>query len=347
MIILCQVFDSEVLEALKDAGVDVVKGGPSMTSHHQALDVSMSFREVKRGMRTVPKAEYHGNDSLVANLESYMTAFFAQFPSCRVASGYKTKIFAGIQRLVYVLRGKWFTSTQIIEGFLNCGQHQPHTNPGEGSLTINWDRIMAGTLVEMSDCEKQLLLEKRDVVVAEFLAHGRVTNEFLDAEGIPDTEGAENRDSLTICRQDAQCITHADSSHRIITLRQAMALQANPGYKELQKRSAAAKKRLLTGMKSKIKATSAKARTDLEKARRAGLSKEQKKAEDAEKKALAKAKVEAKAAQKKEQEEKDKDFFTGGELEQLLLEARLAVDVDMNVDDDDDDDDDNDVAEGA
>lgn len=102
-----------------------------------------------------------------------MAEFLHGYSSIEVQSSYKAKIFADIRRLVYVLRGEWFTSNQIRDGFIAYGHVVPEEDNG---LTVYWEKMVAGTLVDLTQEEKALFLAKRDVVIAEVLEKGFVSN---------------------------------------------------------------------------------------------------------------------------------------------------------------------------
>lgn len=65
-------------------------------------------------------------------------------------------------------------------------------------------------------------------VIAEVRRTGRISNEFLDSLNIATTEGAVNRDDLTLCRQDAQLITHVDTVARYVEYKEKREVLADP-----------------------------------------------------------------------------------------------------------------------
>ena len=117
---------------------------------------------------------------------------------------------------MYILtEKKYFTSDKMANGFVKCGQHVKHTKPGES--TVNFPLMMQqwmGEYRELDDELMDLLVQKKPAVVQELIRTGNICNEFLDSLGIPRTEGAVDRDNLTICRQNAFLVTHEDSIAR-------------------------------------------------------------------------------------------------------------------------------------
>lgn len=139
-IIMNQAFDDEVIKEFADAEIDYMKGAPSGTSQHQPADVSSNFRDVKTGMRTVIKEKVNTyNKTLHDNLQTYFREFGQEYPTITVSQSFKTKAIVGLEKLSYVLKGKYFTADKMIKGFLDCGQHV--NTVLEDEPTVSYDTL--------------------------------------------------------------------------------------------------------------------------------------------------------------------------------------------------------------
>ncbi len=156
-IILNQGLDPDVLAAFREAKIDYLKGAPSGTHKHQPADVSTNFRDIKTGMNHVATNNTNTyNASLrkaserafqefetkfaAASSSSSSSSSSAAAASPRLSANLRYRIIIGIERLIHVLRAKYFTSIKIIEGFERCGQHI--REPGDDGCTVSFEGIM-------------------------------------------------------------------------------------------------------------------------------------------------------------------------------------------------------------
>lgn len=229
-IILHQALDAEVLQAFADVGVDYMKGGPSTTSQHQPLDVSTVFRDAKaylkkdlnRRVIVVNQTLSDALDAFFEDLRNHFSVPSTSSSPCEpivVNSGYKSLLCQGIIRVCRILSNKAVTSDKIAQGFAICGHHVEATPEHAG--TVSYDRIMRQIIRDCEDDhDQQEVLESLKTHFNECVEyaqqHGHLSNEFLDQQGLCQQDPQYlNRENLTLCRQDAQIITHVDSIKRI------------------------------------------------------------------------------------------------------------------------------------
>lgn len=212
-VIMQEVFDPDILQRLEFVRCDMVKGGPSATSRHQACDVMVVFRDVKTGLK------YHaliGTDTTNETLRRHMKVMCKEFEeefSIELPQPLREKILLACEKITFVMRDKYVTPSKIAKGFVDCGQHV--LGAGPGMSTVSYDRIMSASLsTDITVEEFDRMREMRPLVIAKFIEDGRVLNTYLDELGIVADPSATDRDNLTLCRQDCQLITHADTIHR-------------------------------------------------------------------------------------------------------------------------------------
>lgn len=146
-IIMQEAFNEEVLSGFKEAETDNLKGGPSVSSHHQACDVSPNFRDVKIGVKVHTAASTNTNDPfLQRNLTALFTQFKEEFPSVVLPEGFVTRFTCACEMIVFVMKGKYYNPTKTEKGFIECGQHVKSSLPGQS--TVSYDRIMSRTLAK-------------------------------------------------------------------------------------------------------------------------------------------------------------------------------------------------------
>jgi hypothetical protein len=217
-IVLKQAFDEEILAMFEQMLADYLKNGPGMTSRHQAADVSDNFRDWKTGLETITRNNVNTkNDTLRRNLTEMFKDLAIQFPHSDVSSEYKKKIIFAVEKVVYCLRAKYVTPEKIVKGFVRCGQHVPDAEPGD--RTVDYHKIMSlhlkrdglATEGEVTNEHLDHMAFMRPRVMQEFRDRGRVVRAFLDKLQIFRDCEAVIRDELTLCRQDCQVITHADT----------------------------------------------------------------------------------------------------------------------------------------
>eukprot|EP01034_Spumella_vulgaris_P030919 gene30919-38212_t len=297
--ILNEVFNKEVLEGFAEARVDYMKGGPSATSKHQPCDVSSNFRDFKTGMSMVGNNGVDtANPTLDSNIANYLSALQAKFPSVAISADFKPKLAKACEKIVYVLRNKYYTSEKSIRGFVNTGQHIRDAK--QGQLTVSYHGVMGQSLHECSDDELKHMEAMVDTVVVEARRAGRITNAFLDDLKIVTTDGAIDRDELTLCRQDAQIVTHDDSIARHAERMAALATREDPVEQERIAEETAAVKFITAHNKKELRKLETQARRDAENARKDALTPLQRKEENLEKKRQKLVKDEAKRLEEAE-----------------------------------------------
>lgn len=146
-IIMKEAFSPEVLAGFKAALIDYLKGGPSVSSHHQACDVGPMFRDVKCGVKYHTQACTDTTDRFLRrNLKDLFAQFTVEFPSIVLPDGFQSRLISACEIIVYVMKSKYFTCTKVQTGFEECGQHVRNSKVGES--TVSYDRIMSRTLAK-------------------------------------------------------------------------------------------------------------------------------------------------------------------------------------------------------
>lgn len=120
--ILMPAMDESVQAAFMDSLTDFCKGPPLATAIHQAWDRNKSFRDCKRGMKTVTEA---GTDTSNRTLEVNMRLAFRDlrrtFPEINMASAVEDKmvkaaeVISFVQKSNYTNSRKHVISYQVIE----------------------------------------------------------------------------------------------------------------------------------------------------------------------------------------------------------------------------------------
>lgn len=314
LVILREAFNDNVLNALREAAVIYIKNGPSVTSQHQPADVSDNFRDFKTGMTMVTKKRIDTYNALLRqSLGAYFTAFAAAFSHADTTAEFREKVTCGLEKIVYVMRSKYVTPEKISQGFERCGQHVRH--PTAGQPTVNYDKIMARTLAkEITDEELQHMRIMKDRVIEKFRCDGRVTDEFLDELGVVRSPDAVERDQLnSVCRQHCLVINAEATVARYRAWEATRAAPATAAAPVAGVTSGVATEADLRAARKLVDKENQKAEkqrqqkehADAEKARRAGLSREERKAEDEalrQQKANAKLQREVNKQQKQEEQ---------------------------------------------
>jgi hypothetical protein len=198
---------------LREHRIDYMKGGPSVTSKHQPCDVSSNFRDFKTGMRTVQNRGLNvENNTLNNNLNNAMDALLTEHSEVVLPQGFREKVINACSKIVCVMRHKYVSGAKSAEGFVRCGQHIPHVEPG--ALTVSYQKVMGSSMNDCTDAELARMKDKLPLCVAEMARVGRLSNQFLDDLQIATTDGAVDRDELVLCRQDAQLVTSVDTCAR-------------------------------------------------------------------------------------------------------------------------------------
>ena len=210
--IMNEAFDPVVMAAFKAASINFQKGGPSHTSKTQELDCGHTFDALKAGVVGVANNCTNVKcDVLRRSMLGVLTKFRHDFSNVPITAEFWEKIVYTLEVVVFSTQKHW-NANKMRESAKVTGIHQD-VAPGE--CTVNYDRVMTRHLNTTTTPEEYTLMkEKRWEVAAMHKAAGRITNEQLDQLGIAKTEGSVDRDLLTLCRRDAEMITHIDSIAR-------------------------------------------------------------------------------------------------------------------------------------
>lgn len=288
-----QLFAALLLVSFAKARIDFAKGPPALSRPHQALDNTPEFCGTKAGNKSVARNRTDvSNPTLEQKLREYFTNMHRKFPSCNCPSQLKDKLIQGLLTLVFLCREKYHTAEKLRSGFAVCGQHVKSADPAKGESTVDYQRIMSRTQAVVTPEELQHMDAVKEQVIEEFHLHGRVTDAFLDSIGVAQDYHHESRDDLTLCRQDAQLLTHEDTVARYLEKKAQKELKNNPAHillekqikeaEKLVKQAAAAQHKDAQKAEKKAAAEAAKV---AEKARLAGLTRAERAAEAATRKA--------------------------------------------------------------
>jgi len=263
-IILSNVFFDVVMKAFADANIDYFKLPPSATSVHQVADVADTFRDTKTGIRHTTKT---GTDTVddhhMNSMKNTFAEFKLKFPTFNISNDHRVKIAEGVCKISFVLRNKYHTMQKMQLGFIRCGQHVPHTKPGE--LTVNYELMMSKCTKVCIAEELAVMRECKQIVVDEFRLNGHVSSAFPDGLQIANDPADTVRDNLGLARRDCFLVTHAASKSWYDEYTRRRRAVTDPILIALNKRIAAATKRVEKKLKS-----------DRAKAERARLAQEKK-----------------------------------------------------------------------
>lgn len=164
--------DRDVIQAFKEANIEMAKGEPSATADHQACDVSPEFRDLTKGIQTCQNQKRECKNEV---LEKNMKIFWADFVTYLNTSEelgsirkmgptkvYKDKVQYGLNILTYVFQNCGYCCPKKTrDGFQDCGQHVTRPPrfpiPGFEEATVDFDLIL-------SKCYKQVDQETRTAV---------------------------------------------------------------------------------------------------------------------------------------------------------------------------------------
>jgi hypothetical protein len=132
--ILMPAMDPRVQAAFMDILTDFCKGPPSATAIHQAWDRNKSFRDCKRGMKTVTEA---GTDTTNLTLERNMNLAFRDlkiaFPEVKIAAAVEAKMMKAAEVIVFVQKSNYTNSRKHVVSYqvtCNTSLHTTlHTTP--------------------------------------------------------------------------------------------------------------------------------------------------------------------------------------------------------------------------
>jgi hypothetical protein len=280
---------TEFWELLKTHSIDFGKVSASCSAIHQPSDVSPLFKTVKSKLKTITKKQADVSNDLV---EHHMRSQFdtATHKALKdISSELKTKIIHGCLSIQYALQ-QCIQPRFIVNGFKDCGQYP-----------LEYERIMSQCYREISNEALGAMKDATDANVEFFLKHGQLTEEQLDSTGIPqfdvnDEGKATPRDKRVLNHQRAVLLSHPDTIDRYTEyVNRGLPLGDTiiqlPQGQERKEMAAAAK---LVEKDNRKKASEEKRK--LEATRKAQLSKEERDAELAHKR--------AKVAERKEEEAK-------------------------------------------
>lgn len=224
--ILNEVFDDSVKTAFASSLIDYIKLGPSHTSMGQSWDVATIFRDWKTSLRHMIKNKTPiENLTLDANMDKAIAQFRIEYPTVELTPAFQKKILYATSYLVASMK-KSVTGPKIADAFVAVGQHI--INAALGAETTSYKIMMTRTMATgISDEEFQLMEELRPLARDEVIRDGRLTDAFLDLNNIC-SNGGTRRDDLTLCRQHALIVTHADTARRFEEYRARQAQKGNP-----------------------------------------------------------------------------------------------------------------------
>lgn len=110
--------------AFKDSSTDFSKGPPSTTAIHQPCDRNKSFRDCKRGMKTVTEA---GTDTSNRTLEINMRQAFKDlrgtFPEINMVSAMEDKMVKAAEVISYVQKSSYTNSRKHVISYQVIAPH--------------------------------------------------------------------------------------------------------------------------------------------------------------------------------------------------------------------------------
>ena len=116
--ILLPAMDRHVQAAFMDILTDFCKGPPSATAIHQAWDRNKSFRDCKRGMKTVTEA---GTDTSNLTLDRNMKLAFRElkiaFPDINIPSAVEAKMMKAAEVIVFVQKSNYTNSRKHVVSY--------------------------------------------------------------------------------------------------------------------------------------------------------------------------------------------------------------------------------------
>lgn len=344
-IILQQMLTEEVLRALAEADTDGEKLPPSLTSKHQAADAAPTFESIKAGDALLTRSGTATmNRELAENLKQFFVELQQEFSTVRVSPVLKTKIIEGLNRLVYVMKEKYFSAEKIKRGFTVTGQHVEVVDTDEDSsrgganqpapeaCTVDYEAIMGRTEAVCTAQELQAMRDLLPQMIVEVRRTGSGSKAFMDDIGVPQDRDEVVRDELTISRQHALLITHEDTVAKYRAMQAQKELLRDPVHIALLAKQTAARKLVVGAEKKTVlvmgRTTAKTAKADAvaaEKLRKSLLSPAQKKEEAANNRA---AKEAAKlAAKEREQRALEEALDLLGPEEVALLKASVVAAV--------------------
>ena len=110
--------DEAVQLAFELSRTDFAKGPPSATGIHQSWDRNTSFRDCKKGMKTVTQAGTDtSNPILASNMKAAIKALKSEHPEIIMSSANESKIIKAAETLSFVQKNGYVNSRKHVIGF--------------------------------------------------------------------------------------------------------------------------------------------------------------------------------------------------------------------------------------
>lgn len=116
--ILTPAMDEDVQLAFKDARTDFAKGPPSATGIHQSWDRNTSFRDCKKGIKTVTEGGVDtSNPTLSKNMKKAINELKAKHSEVSMTSAVETKMIKAAEVISFVQKNGYVTARKHAIGY--------------------------------------------------------------------------------------------------------------------------------------------------------------------------------------------------------------------------------------
>lgn len=116
--ILTPAMDVVVQQAFEDSLTDFAKGPPSATGIHQSWDRNTSFRDCKRGMKTVTEAGTDtSNPKLASNMKTSIRALKTKYSEVNITSAVESKMVKAAEMISFVHKSGYVNSRKHVIGY--------------------------------------------------------------------------------------------------------------------------------------------------------------------------------------------------------------------------------------
>lgn len=116
--ILLPAMDARVQAAFMDILTDFCKGPPSATAIHQVWDRNKSFRDCKRGMRTVTEVGTDtSNRTLEVNMKQAFRDLKSAFPEVNIVSAVEAKMMKAAEVITFVQKSNYTNSRKHVVSY--------------------------------------------------------------------------------------------------------------------------------------------------------------------------------------------------------------------------------------
>ena len=110
--------DVVVQQAFEDSLTDFAKGPPSATGIHQSWDRNTSFRDCKRGMKTVTEAGTDtSNPKLASNIKISIRALKIKYSEVNITSAVESKMVKAAEMISFVHKSGYANSRKHVIGY--------------------------------------------------------------------------------------------------------------------------------------------------------------------------------------------------------------------------------------